>query len=106
MIDKLNEIGFSWEAEYGSWFDSFYEKVVAYKEKHGTFKGITADKEIGLQVCGGKLYFIKVELIVTDFNRSCSLLFSPQMRYNSIQLNISRGNFTAVFICDQQLSIK
>ena len=52
MIDKLNEIGFSWEAEYGSWFDSFYEKVVAYKEKHGTFKGITADKEIGLQVCG------------------------------------------------------
>ena len=50
MIDKLNEIGFSWEAEYGSWFDSFYEKFVAYKTKHGTFYGITQDKEIGPQV--------------------------------------------------------
>ena len=54
MIEKLNSIGFPWEADindyYAKWFPEFYEKVVAYKAKHGTFYGITQDKEIGPQV--------------------------------------------------------
>ena len=47
MIEKLNEIGFPWEVGYRHWFDPFYEKLVAYKEKKGSFKGLSTDPEIG-----------------------------------------------------------
>lgn len=47
MIDKLNAIDFTWVEEYGQWFDSFYEKLLKYKEKRGSFFGLTKDKEIG-----------------------------------------------------------
>ena len=50
MIDKLNAIGFPWEAEYGKWFNVFYEKLVSYKEKKGSFFGATYDDEIGIVV--------------------------------------------------------
>ena len=47
MIDKLNAIGFPWEVGYRDWFEPFYEKLIEYKEKHGSFAGVTQDKEIG-----------------------------------------------------------
>lgn len=47
MIDKLNKIGFDWGKERGEWFDTFYEKLIIYKEEHGNFVGVTQDKEIG-----------------------------------------------------------
>ncbi len=48
MMDKLNAIGFPWEAEKEDWFTPFYEKLIEYKEIHnGSFAGITQDKEIG-----------------------------------------------------------
>ena len=50
MIDKLNSIGFTWEAEYGEWFEPFFEKLVEYKKSHNGFDGATQDKEIGLKV--------------------------------------------------------
>ena len=46
MIDKLNEIGFPWEASRYEWFDVFYNKLVAYKQKYGSFDGVTADLEL------------------------------------------------------------
>jgi len=51
MIDKLNAIGFNWEAEKKEeWFPKFYEKLVAYKEKHGSFDRVRSDPEIGRTV--------------------------------------------------------
>ena len=47
MIEKLNSIGFPWKSEYRDWFGIFFEKLIAYKEKHGSFRGVTQDKEIG-----------------------------------------------------------
>ena len=47
MIDKLNAIGFPWEVEKVDWFTPFYEKLVKYKEKNGSFAWVRADKEIG-----------------------------------------------------------
>ena len=50
MIEKLNGIGFIWEAQYGEWFEPFFEKLVEYKKSHNGFYGATHDKEIGLKV--------------------------------------------------------
>ena len=50
MIEKLEEIGFPWEAEYGEWFEPFFQKLVEYKKAHNGFDGATQDKEIGLKV--------------------------------------------------------
>ena len=54
MIDKLNEIGFNWgkdkEEIVGKWFEPFYEKLIEYKEKFGSFDGVRQDKEIGVRV--------------------------------------------------------
>ena len=54
MINKLNAIGFTWEVELKgikrNWFDPFYHKLIAYKEKNGTFHGVTKDEEIGKKV--------------------------------------------------------
>ncbi|MFQ6724204.1 MAG: Helicase associated domain protein [Clostridia bacterium] len=51
MIDKLNAIGFPWEVpkedRYKDWFTPFYEKLIKYKEKKGSFESVTRDKEIG-----------------------------------------------------------
>ena len=51
MIKKLNKIGFPWSVGYKNWFDPFYEKLLAYKEKRGSFKGLSMDPEIG-QIAG------------------------------------------------------
>jgi len=51
MIDRLNQIGFPWEVGYKNWFDPFYEKLLAYKEKRGNFVGLSMDPEIG-QIAG------------------------------------------------------
>jgi len=50
MIDELNRIGFPWESETRLWFNAFFEKVKAYKEKYNGFDGITTDPEIGVKV--------------------------------------------------------
>ena len=50
MIERLNEVGFTWSVERKvrrKWFKPFYEKLVAYKEKNGDFRGVTQDEEIG-----------------------------------------------------------
>ena len=41
MVERLNEIGFTWKAEYGLWFEEFYKKLIDYKKVNGNFKGIT-----------------------------------------------------------------
>ncbi len=62
MIDKLNVIGFPWEAEKVDWFTPFYEKLIGYRDKDildkdgkvkkakGSYIGVTKDKEIGGRV--------------------------------------------------------
>ena len=50
MIDKLNDINFEWESEKLNWFDIFFEKLLAYKNKHKSFAGVTQDQEIGVTV--------------------------------------------------------
>ena len=47
MIDRLNQIAFPWEVGYKNWFDPFYEKLLAYKERRGSFVGLSMDPEIG-----------------------------------------------------------
>ena len=47
MIDELNEIGFPWIVEKKDWFTPFYEKVIKFKEDHGSFYEIGNDEEIG-----------------------------------------------------------
>ena len=47
MVDRLNDIGFTWKAEFGLWFEPFYEKLIEYKNKKGSFKGITTHPELG-----------------------------------------------------------
>lgn len=57
IIDALNQIDFPWEAtkQYGEnrdWFEEFIEQLKLYKQKHGSFANITADKKIGYKVDG------------------------------------------------------
>ena len=47
MIDELNEIGFPWIVEKKDWFTPFYEKVIKFKEDHGSFYEIGNDEDIG-----------------------------------------------------------
>jgi len=47
QIKRLNDIDFPWEVVTVNWFDPFYEKLKAYKEKYGWFYGVTQDAEIG-----------------------------------------------------------
>ncbi len=47
MVNKLNSIGFPWSVGYKNWFDPFYEKLVVYKKKRGSFEGLSMDPEIG-----------------------------------------------------------
>lgn len=49
-IEKLEEIGFTWEFEVGAWFKPFFAKLKEYKETHGNFKGVATDSEIGYTV--------------------------------------------------------
>ena len=54
MIDKLNAIEFPWEVaiedRFKDWFTPFYEKLIIYKEKYGSFEGVSQDEEIGATV--------------------------------------------------------
>ena len=50
FIEELNAIGFSWKANQKDWFMPFFEKLKEYKLKHGSFKGVATDPEIGYTV--------------------------------------------------------
>lgn len=66
MIDKLNEIGFPWRAGYAKWFESFFKKLVKYKEEHGSFYGVTKVKEIGFYVLYIRNGFLKIDQSMVD----------------------------------------
>ena len=66
MIDKLNEIDFPWQAGYGRWFNYFFERLVNYKNEHGSFYGVTKDKEIGFYVSYIRNGFLKIDQTKRD----------------------------------------
>ena len=51
LVEKLNKIDFPWRGE-DEWFEIFCQKLIEYKEKNGSFYGLTKDKEIGVTVLG------------------------------------------------------
>ncbi len=40
MIDRLNAIGFPWEADKRDWFEEFYENLLEWKNKYNTFDNL------------------------------------------------------------------
>jgi len=50
MIEKLNDIEFTWKEVPYEWLKTFVEKVKKYNQEHGSFRGIAKDPEIGNQV--------------------------------------------------------
>ncbi len=50
MVERLDAIDFVWEVQKVNNFSEFIEKLLRYKEIHGSFAGLTRDEELGTMV--------------------------------------------------------